>query len=326
MFVGLNSVECFPMLKYCVPLFVVFACTSTVCAQMQIAERAASPAPQYLSLPAGTQGFLADDFQVGAVEEDWVIDHIRLWIARDTKATSPRAAGELFTRITLFGGIAPDLPTAGEVTCDCHNLPKLRTLTFAGGAALDTEGSTFTVTRQADGTDLWQLDFKDLKWSVPGARPIQFGLLAASRSGQDTPLYYLGSAPGSGQHLRIFSDDGRIQGPLAQSDPGRVDVQVWGHLLAKVSISAAGDRLTVVLHGQPAIQASQVDPASLHFGPSGVRPEHVQVVDSGHSGQPDLLMSVKIVDIGITRQSVNACLNGQRVDGAPFEGCDLLPH
>lgn len=316
------------MLKYCVLLLASLACVSPVSAQMQIADRAPSSGEkQYLSLPAGTPGFLADDFQVGAANEDWVIDHIRLWVTPDPKATSAHA-GVLFTKVTLFGGIAPELPTPGEVTCDCHNLPALRTASFQPGAAtFNTPGDSLTLARQADGTDVRQIDLNNLKWSVPGATAIQFGLLATPRSGQEgATLYYLGSPSDGGRHLRIFSEAASIKGSLAQNDSGRADIQVWGHLLARVSIRPAGDMLMVTLRGQPALQASQVDPASLRFGPGKAPAENVHVVDTGHEAQPDLVMSFKVADAGIAPKDVNACLKGQRLDGAPFEGCDLLRH
>lgn len=302
---------------------------SCVSAQMQIANRAPSSGKnQYLRLPVGTPGFLADDFEVGAPNEDWVIDHIRLWVVPDPKASSARAAGELFTKITLFGGIAFELPTPGEVTCDCHNLRALRTSFFEpGGAVFNTPDATLTLARQAEGPDLWQVDLQDLRWSVPGAKAIQFGLLATPRPGQESSaLYYVGSFSDGGQHLRIFNDAASLKGPLAQNDSRRIDVQVWGHLLAGVSILPAGDKLTVTLRGQPALQASQVDPASLRFGPGNALAENVHVVDSRHDGQPDLVMSFKVADAAIAPKSVNACLTGKRLDGAPFTGCDLLPH
>jgi hypothetical protein len=315
------------MLKRLVVLFASLAVASQLSAQMLITDRApASGTAQYLNLPAGTAGFLADDFQVGAANEDWVIDHIRLWVVSDPKVTSAHGAGELFTKITLFGGIAPEPSTPGQVDCDCHNLPALRTA-FLGhsGASFHTPGSSLTLLRQADGPDFWQIDFEDLKWSVPGAKAIQFGVLAdARRGGATSGFYYVGSVGDSGQHLRVFSSAGKFENALSEKDPGRVNIQVWGHLLARVSIRLAGDKLAVTLLGQPALEGSQVDPASLHFGPKGVTPEGANIV--AHGDQSDLAVYIRPADAGIEPKSINACLRGQRLDGAPFEGCDLLPH
>ena len=186
------------MLRPLLWIFAACALALNTSAQMLIANRAStSGANQYLSLPKGTEGFLADDFQVGAADEDWIIDHIRLWMVPDPKATTGHAPGELFIKIALFGGIAPGLAAPGEVTCDCHNLPALRTAFFKpGDPAFNTPGDSLTSVRQAEGPDLWQIDLEDLKWSVPGAKPIQFGILATPRAGQETQRSITLALPG----------------------------------------------------------------------------------------------------------------------------------
>ncbi len=310
-------------------LLAVPALTFGLSAQLLIAHRPrSSGANQYLGLPKGTEGFLADDFQVGVAGEDWVIDHIRLWAVPDPKLITAHAPGELFAKITLFGGIAPEPPTPNEVHCDCHNLPALRTAFFErGGASFNTPHDSLTLARQADGADIWQIDFEDLKWSVPGAKAIQFGVIAEPRSAGKVPsLYWVASAAEGGQHLRVFTSDGKFQKPFGDKDVSRINIQVWGHLLAKVSIQRSGDELVITLRRQPSLEASQVDPASLRFGPQGVSPGNVRVVDVDHPGQPDLVMSVTKAGSGLSPKDINACLSGQRLDGAPFQGCDLVPH
>jgi hypothetical protein len=281
-----------------------------------------------------TEGFLADDFQVGAAPEVWVIDHIRLWAVPDPKATSHHSLGDLFNKISLYGGIAPDPPVLdpkAHPECDCHNLPAVKTSALKlGSDSTDDPDVVVSSSRQHDGSDIWQIDFENLRWSVPGATSIQFGVLAEGRQVRDSDSsyswYYAASPAADGQHLRVFSSAGKLQRPFHEGGAASVNIQVWGHLLAKISIRPAGQKLRVVLLGQQYLEASQVDRESLRFGPGNVAPGPVQTEDSDHDGKLDLVMYFRTGDAGLPPKSVNACLSGRRLDGAPFEGCDLLAH
>ena len=319
---GMNS-----MLKLFVFLFACIASVSDLPAQMLIVDRGpASGSSQPLGLTKETNAFLADDFVAGVAKEDWVIDHIRLWAVPDPKASSAQGLGDLFKKISLFGGIAPDLPPAGQAAaaeCDCHNLPALKTATVEPGSnSTDSHDVVISANKQ-EGSELWQIDFNDMKWSVPGGTSIQFGILAEPYSG--STWYNLGS-PASESHLRVFSSAGKLQNPLHGDPPASMNIQVWGHLLARVSIHSAGKKFHVILRSQSYLDATQVDPASLHFGPGKASPESVRVEDVNHNGKADLVMYFRATDSGIPPKSVNACLTGKRLDGAPFEGCDLLAH
>ena len=302
-----------------------FALVLDLSAQMLIVDRSpASGSNQLLGLSKETNSFLADDFVVGVAKEDWVIDHIRLWAVPDPTATSSRALGDFFKKLSLFGGIAPDpLAPNAAPECDCHNLPALKTAAIERGSNSTDSPDVMISSMKQDGSDLWQIDFKDMKWSVPGGTGIQFGILADPSSG--STWYTLGT-PGDSQHLRVFSSAGKLQNALPADSPAAMNIQVWGHLLSRISIHPSGQKFHVVLHSQSYLDASRVDPASLHFGPGKASPEKVHVEDVNHNGKTDLVMYFRAADAGLAAKSINACLTGKRLDGAPFEGCDLLAH
>jgi len=319
-------------------LVLVFAgCASSLdlSAQKLILDRGpAFGSNQSVGLTRKTNGFLADDFRVGTAAEVWVIDHIRLWAVADPKAPSAHGPGDLFKTISLYGGIAPDMPPPGQkpsAECDCHNLPALKTAALEPSSdSTDNPDVVVSSSSQHDGVEAWQLDFQNLRWSVPGATSIQFGILAEDRQNHNSASsyswYYLASPGPGGEHLRIFSSAGKLQASFQEGGATRVNVQVWGHLLAKISIRSSGQKLRVVLWNEPSLEASQVDTGSLRFGPGGARPEEVRTEDVNHNGNSDLVMYFQTAESGIPPKSINACLSGQRLDGAPFEGCDLLPH
>jgi hypothetical protein len=317
------------MLKYFAFLLACFVFASDVSAQMLIVDRApGSGASQSLGLSKESNAFLADDFVAGVAKEDWVIDHIRLWAVADPRAGSSQNLGDLFKKISLYGGIAPEMPVPGQpaaVECDCHNLPALKTATVQQGSNSTDAGDVTIASSKQEGSGIWQIDFKEMKWSVPGGTAIQFGILADPYAG--ATWYNLGSSTDS-QHLRVFSNAGKVQSTYQgdSSTAGAMNIQVWGHLLARITIHTAGQKYHVILRNQSYLDGSQVDPASLRFGPGKAAAENVHVEDVGHNGKADLVMYFRAADSGLPAKSVNACLTGKRLDGAPFEGCDLLGH
>jgi hypothetical protein len=145
-----------------------------------------------------TNAFIANDFVVGAAKGDWVIDRIRLWAVADPKAPSPRALGDIVKKISLLGGIARDLPKPDQppgADCDCHNLPVLKSTSIEPGS--NTAGNRdveIASGPQIHGSPTWQIDFNDLRWSVPGGIRIQFGVFAETNSG--CAWYNLGAVVG----------------------------------------------------------------------------------------------------------------------------------
>ncbi len=320
------------MLKLLAFLFACTAFVADVSAQqgILILDRAPSAeSVQSLGLAKRTDAFIADDFVVGAAKEDWVIDRIRLWAVADPKAPSPRALGGLARKISLLGGIAPDLPKPNQppgADCDCHNLPVLKSTSIEPGSV--TAGNRdveIASGPQIHGSPTWQIDFNDLRWSVPGGTRIQFGVFAEPNSGYT--WYNLATPSDPAERLRVFSSTGKFERAFTSPSPARINVQVWGHLLARISIHPTGQKMQVILWNAPFLGAAQVDRASLRFGPAQAAPESTEIEeDVQHSGQSALVMLFEPAASGIAPISVNACLTGKRQDGVPFEACDLLSH
>jgi len=320
-----------PMLKLLAFLFACAAFVADVSAQqlLLICDRApSSESVQSLGLTQQTGAFIADDFVVGTAKEDWVIDRIRLWAVADPKAPSPRALGDLVKKISLLGGIAPDLPKPSQppgADCDCHNLPALKSTSIEPGSNTAGNPEVEIVSGlQVHGSPTWQIDFNALRWSVPGGTRIQFGVFAEPNSGYT--WYNLATPSGPAERLRVFSSTGKFERAFPSPSAARINVQVWGHLLARISIRLTGQKIQVILWNAPFLGVGQVDRTSLQFGPAKAAPESTEVEDVQHSGQPSLVMLFESAASGIAPRSVNACLTGKRQDGAPFEACDLLPH
>jgi hypothetical protein len=202
--------------------------------------------------------------------------------------------------VALFGGLEATAPAPGAVDCDCHNL-----------IALQRGATVYRLAQR-----VWQLDFGHLNWSVPGGVPIQFGVSGAGWSAY--------TANRSADHtIKIFDPNGKLTGPYAANPGATLAVQVWGHLPATIEIQRDGDLWKVILHGNAAFDARLSNRGSLRFGSKGAIPT------SQHVDGADLVMTFRTADAGIQPNEVNACLNGRRQDGVPFEGCDLLkrpPH
>lgn len=317
------------MQKLFILLLAWFVLPSDLPAQMLILDRGpAAGSSTSLGLPKQSEGFLADDFQVGTATEDWVIDHIRLWAVPDPRATNPRDLGDLVKKISLYGGIAPDPPPPDQkpgADCDCHNLPALEVAALEPGSDSTDNPNVKVSSDQGSGTPLiWQIDFENLKWSVPGGTGIQFGVLADPYPNYG--WFYLASPAAAGPHLRVFSNVGKFQGPFHSAEGPRINIQVWGHLLARISIEGDAGGFRVTLWGASSLDAGRVDTASLRFGPRSASPGKVQVEDVNHDGKLDLVIYFRAADIGLGPKSVNACLSGRLENGTPFEGCDLLAH
>ena len=260
-------------------------------------------------------GFPADRFQVGAKEEVWVIDRVRLW----GHVEGAGRIGDRFEKIQLFGGLEAEPPAPGQADCDCHNLVALQTASLRKGS--DTaEGQDVKVSRPS--AAVWQLDFEHLNWSVPGGVEIQFGVAGVPRSGRDRERgwseYMVRTA--APHQVKIFDAHGKLLGlHHGAMDPSLgFAVQVWGHLPAEIEIRLRGELWEVTLHSGATLDAAHADRAGFHFGPNGAAPVAAHLKDA------DLVLSFRAADTGIRPGELNACLTGRRQDGVPFEGCDLL--
>ena len=133
-------------------------------------------------------------------------------------------------------------------------------------------------------------------------------------------------APSTADSLRVFSSAGKLLSQFHRDPPASMNIQVWGHLLARISIRPDGQKLRVILWNTPGVDTAQVDSSTLRFGPRNASPRDVRKDDANPTGKLALVMDFSIAESGIAPHSLNACLTGKRSDGAPFEGCDLLPH
>src|SRR4051812_45188143 len=166
---------------------------------------------------------VTDHFMLGEPGELWVIDKIRTWAVPGMAAGS---LGDVFERITLYGGLESESPPATQeaaaAECACHGpIPLaaaplrrgssisqspqvvLTPVTYAGGASYREKGRSLGI---------WQIDFQDLLWHVPGGVSVQFGVLGQGRqaAGQNGKgLWFNHAFNTSGKHrFRVFETGG----------------------------------------------------------------------------------------------------------------------
>jgi len=177
------------------------------------------PADQDGAAPLGVpHGFLGDHFQVGARGEVWVIDSLAVWAVADPSAGFEPRLSDLYESVSLFGGIESQLPTRGQPDCSCHKLVALQRGTLQPSADAPTPpGYASPWMHRA-----WRVEFRDLKWSVPGGLPIQFGVLATGRPtaalGQRYTWFNHAAEDGGAHDLRLFDEDGNLLGRYAPKE------------------------------------------------------------------------------------------------------------
>jgi len=175
------------------------------------------------------QAFVADTFRFGATGEVWIIDHIRIWAVPDVPSGSARALGDLFSNIAIYGGIAVD---PAEVACACYHVAKLKAASLQPGSNAATTGVDISAVGPDNSAGVWQVDFRDLRWSAPGGMNLQFGVLATGRAGADghAPKWFTRAVPSGNSHrLESFDVAGKPLGPVELSHPVEFNVQVWAH-------------------------------------------------------------------------------------------------
>lgn len=176
------------------------------------------------------EGFVADSFRVGAAGEVWVIDRIRIWAAPDAP---PQTLGDLYEQITLYGGLEDMAPEREQ--CACHGLVALRAASLQVGSNSPASPGV-AIVPAAQG--LFQVDFQDLRWSVPGGLSLQFGVLGEGRpkpAGGGRYVWFSHASPAPGEHhLRWFDAKGKPAPSSGGSNPAAADsvainMQVWAH-------------------------------------------------------------------------------------------------
>jgi len=295
------------------------ALCSVITAQVMLFDRGLQPGADTATsltvrLPAGSEGFIGDEFTVGEPGESWVIDAVRTWAVQPPDRAAPTVAlADLFDKISLYGGLASDPPSKDEVVCGCHALP-----------ALSRDGHVSAVSgapESARPRGVWQVDFDSLRWSVPGGVRLQFGVEAEGRGGAHVWFNHV-SATKAAHRLRVFGPTAMLESWL--DEPASISVQVWGHLMARVKVETVAAGCRVTLFGQGAVDIHRIDVTSLRFGPAGVRPSSSTLQASDDAGGPALVLTFPSVLNALPPGPVSLCLSGLRADGVPFEGCDLV--
>jgi hypothetical protein len=96
---------------------------------------------------------------------------------------------------------------------------------------------------------------------------------------------------------------------------------------------SARGKLPVAILGSDTFDVTDVDVATLAFGPDTAAPshdltklgafaDHLQDVDD--DGVTDLISHYRIENTGIEPDNTEACITGNTLDGTPFKGCDVI--
>lgn len=309
-----------------------------------LVDRGLSPESSLRALRVGWTAadvYVADHFVLGQPGEMWVIDKVRVWAVPGLENGQPGALGDLFEKITLFGGLESENPptTASQaaLVCACHGpIPIASTSVSPGSSASQDSHVLIQPIRSAEGASfnesgrslsVWQMDFEDLRWNVPGGVNVQFGVHGAGRPGSNGKHVWFNLASNvSGEHdFRLFETNGSpvvpAEGTVSSDHSVGINVQVWGHRTARVDVRRLGNTWQVKLLDSPGIDVHQVRVETLHFGPKGAKPVESTVEPSSDEGGAELVLKIAAAAAGIQPNQLTACLGGRLLDNVPFEGC-----
>ena len=191
------------------------------------------------------QGFVGDDFTIGASGETWVIDTIRTWAVPQISVTSQAHLGDLFQDLRLYFGIAAEgslTPIASAELTPGADEPesasvRVSDVTHDGAIPYDDFGTNLRI---------WKVEFHPNK-IVKGGVKYAFGVWGMGRSipdkqGKIYPWFNLASnAPlsaspqdGADGVMLLFDGAGRLDGTFDSKGAGwdkssDVNVQVVAH-------------------------------------------------------------------------------------------------
>jgi hypothetical protein len=198
-------------------------------------------------------GFLGDDFKIGAPGERWIIDSIRTWTVPGTQAHKPDHLGDAYQDVRLyFGSAAKDLTPviAGSFVeaSDSNDNPNIQVTeaTQNGEIAYDDFGASLRV---------WQVDFRALNLTVNGGESYRFGVWGLGREvpGADGKKFiwynHASNAALSGSKqdgadgaMLLFDGAGRFQQRFQAKGSGwdkeaDINVQVFAHRATRSEVT-----------------------------------------------------------------------------------------
>jgi hypothetical protein len=199
------------------PVLLLAACP--LAAQTLVVDRPATTEARPQRIERADGKILSDFFRVGAAGEVWMIDAIRLWAIPGCG----KELGDSIEKITVLGAL-DNPPVPGQPVCDCHALVALAEIPLAAGSSVSGNPNV-TLTHK---NGLWQIDVRNVRWSVPGASDVLFTVRAAARAKQVCQWSLAASPAGSDYRLHLLNEK---TVPIGLADtagqPRTVDVQVW---------------------------------------------------------------------------------------------------
>jgi len=196
-------------------------------AQTLVVDRAPTTRslPQRIERPDGK--VLSDFFRFGAADEVWVIDAIRVWAMPASGPACGTELGDSIEKLTLLGAL-DNPPVPGQPVCDCHALIALAEIPLAKGSS--ASGNPNVTLARKD--KLWQIDVRNVRWSLPGGSDVLFTVRATARAQTTCRAHEqwslaAASAPAD-YRLHLLNEKTVPIGPAeAVPQPRTVDIQVW---------------------------------------------------------------------------------------------------
>ncbi len=209
-------------------LTAVLALALPLAGQRLVVDRPLAEGPELAqAVERGAKGAYADAFRVGAAGEVWMIQAVRVWAIPSSAPSCPRDLGDQVEQITLFGAL-DNPPVPGVPICDCHALVALAAAALQPGSGASTNPGVIVTPEKG----VYRLDFRDVRWSVPGDSETLFTVRVTPRRPQscDAASGWALAAERAkpGYRLHLLNDKGVPVGlEPARREPRMIYLQVW---------------------------------------------------------------------------------------------------